>query len=114
MGATLEAWPKGMCHPMPMFSTFVLTMASGEKLYGASVVFYEDFDEAKLTNEQRIEFGLAPPPGRGSVPERHVTIHQNKSVCLVSRWPFFDAFKKFLYYLYRLSVSGSQPVPIER
>lgn len=34
-------------------------------------------------------------------------------MCVLSHWPFFEAFKKFLSQLYRISVSA-QPLPIER
>lgn len=39
--------------------------------------------------------------------------HTNKCICVLSHWPFFEAFKKFLSQLYRISVSA-QPLPIER
>lgn len=40
-------------------------------------------------------------------------VHSNKSICVLSHWPFFEAFKKFLSSLYRISVS-TQPIPLER
>ncbi|XP_031552421.1 DENN domain-containing protein 4C-like [Actinia tenebrosa] len=39
--------------------------------------------------------------------------HTNKCICILSHWPFFEAFKKFLSQLYRISVSA-QPIPIEK
>lgn len=33
---------------------------------------------------------------------------------MLSRYPFFDAFRRFLMSLYRLTVSGKQSIPIER
>ncbi|KAK6640985.1 hypothetical protein RUM44_012684 [Polyplax serrata] len=45
------------------------------------------------------------------------TFNVNKCICLLSHWPFFDAFEKFLSFLYKLSTT-SEPhlkmVPIER
>ena len=41
-------------------------------------------------------------------------VHTNKCICVLSHYPFFDAFKKFLLAIYRLSISGSQSVPLER
>ncbi|XP_029821760.1 DENN domain-containing protein 4B [Manacus vitellinus] len=35
MGATIESWPVGTKYPLPVFSTFVLTGASGDKARGA-------------------------------------------------------------------------------
>lgn len=31
MGATIESWPADTKYPLPVFSTFVLTGASGDK-----------------------------------------------------------------------------------
>lgn len=232
-GATVEHWPPESRHPLPIFSTFVLTGETGERLYGGSVIFYEDFPADRLKPEQLNQLGLisahqAPPsqlrrgvgrdgrrvggegrevagesgelsseggavntiickstesamfddrlensegvksgslindddveasatgdlatkiveaevdklPGmsqastgisatgslnvkeagviqRGGVvrPPQPVMLHQNKAIALLSRWPFFETFKKILFYLYRISVSGPQPIPIER
>ena len=41
-------------------------------------------------------------------------MYQNKCICLLGRWPFFDTFRKYLSFLYRTSLAGPQPVPIER
>ena len=37
----------------------------------------------------------------------------NKCICLLSHWPFFSAFRAFLSFLYRLSVSRNS-IPLER
>uniref|UniRef100_A0A2K6F4M2 DENN domain containing 4A n=1 Tax=Propithecus coquereli TaxID=379532 RepID=A0A2K6F4M2_PROCO len=42
------------------------------------------------------------------------TIHTSKCICLLSHWPFFDAFRKFLTFLYRYSISGPHVLPIEK
>ena len=106
--ANVELWPLGVHHPLPVFSTFVLTSDMGVKIYGAAIIFYDDFDEKSLTEAQQQSIGLqvkGRPAG---------TLHQNKSICFLSRWPFFDAMRSLLLYIYRISVSGPQPVPIER
>lgn len=41
-------------------------------------------------------------------------LQTNKSICLLSRWPFFDTFEKFLRYLHRMSITGPHKVPLER
>lgn len=113
MGATIECWSAKAQHPLPVFSTFILTTSGGEKAYGAAVSFYEEFPEEKLTDLQLRHLGLK---------NKHIreqyrilkTVHSNKCICLLSRWPFFDAFKKFLSYLYRISITGPYTVPIER
>lgn len=88
------------------------------QVYGAAIMFYEEYDDNKLTEQQKTQLGLHPEPTDVSTEEvdetLRKTVHHNKCICLLSRWPFFDAFKKFLQYLYRLSISGPHIVPIER
>ncbi|XP_056137152.1 C-myc promoter-binding protein [Lampris incognitus] len=111
MGATIECWPAHTKHSLPVFSTFVLTGASGEKVYGAAIQFYEPYSEESLTDRQRSQLGLQScdfqPSGSRSV-------HGNKSICLLSHWPFFQSFRSFLTFLYRYSISGPHALPIEK
>ncbi|CAH1254829.1 DENND4A [Branchiostoma lanceolatum] len=109
MGATIECWPNDAKHPLPVFSTFVLTNVDADKVYGAAVSFYESYPAEKLTEEQRKRLNYQTELDRQTK-----TIHTNKCISLMSHWPFFDAFRKFLTYLYRLSVSGPHAVPLER
>ncbi|XP_069079005.1 C-myc promoter-binding protein isoform X2 [Pleurodeles waltl] len=111
MGATIECWASNSKYPLPVFSTFVLTGASAEKVYGAAIQFYEPYAEEHLTPKQRIQLGLS---SRGGNTEASKTVHANKCICLLSHWPFFDAFKKFLTFLYRYSISGPHVLPIEK
>ena len=105
-------------------------------MYGAAVKFYEDFDESKLphTEKEQLELIMSPQldAAPNTVPSPSITtgaynepptrrakygpksVHHNKCICLVSRGPFFNTFKTFLHYLYRISISGPHPVPIER
>ncbi|XP_040826010.1 C-myc promoter-binding protein isoform X5 [Ochotona curzoniae] len=112
MGATIECWPPNSKYPLPVFSTFVLTGASAEKVYGAAIQFYEPYSEENLTEKQRLLLGLASSADGKSDSSR--TIHTNKCICLLSHWPFFDAFRKFLTFLYRYSISGPHVLPIEK
>lgn len=112
MGATIECWPPNSKYPLPVFSTFVLTGASAEKVYGAAIQFYETYAEENLTEKQRLLLGLASPAD--GKPDSSKTIHTNKCICLLSHWPFFDAFRKFLTFLYRYSISGPHVLPIEK
>uniref|UniRef100_A0A672ZXE7 DENN domain containing 4A n=1 Tax=Sphaeramia orbicularis TaxID=375764 RepID=A0A672ZXE7_9TELE len=98
MGATIESWPANTKYSLPVFSTFVLTGASGEKVYGAAIQFYEPYPPECLTDQQ---FSTC-------------SIYTNKCICLLSHWPFFDAFRKFLTFLYRYSISGPHALPIEK
>ncbi|XP_078144118.1 C-myc promoter-binding protein-like [Centroberyx gerrardi] len=121
MGATIECWPAHTKYSLPVFSTFVLTGASGEKVYGAAIQFYEPYPLECLTDQQCSQLGLlapeprkpspAPSPTTGPAPR---SVHTNKCICLLSHWPFFDAFRKFLTFLYRYSISGPHALPIEK
>ncbi|XP_020661333.3 C-myc promoter-binding protein isoform X1 [Pogona vitticeps] len=112
MGATIECWPSNSKYPLPVFSTFVLTGASAEKVYGAAIQFYETYPEENLTEKQRSQLGFVDNvDGKTATPK---TIQTKKCICLLSHWPFFDAFKKFLTFLYRYSISGPHVLPIEK
>ncbi|KAK0400073.1 hypothetical protein QR680_003340 [Steinernema hermaphroditum] len=122
MGAVIECWPEKCQPPDRNFSTFVLTDESSTKYYGASVSFYERY-KGKLTDDQldKLELG-GDVRGQGAVddstptndPADEMTFHVNKSICIISRYPFFSAFKRFLFHVYRMSLSGSYSIPIER
>ncbi|XP_074521938.1 C-myc promoter-binding protein-like isoform X2 [Halichoeres trimaculatus] len=129
MGATIECWPANTKYSLPVFSTFVLTGASGEKVYGAAIQFYETYPPECLTDQQRSHLGLlnldpnkptsskSTPTGNKSAtnsPTTQRSVHTNKCICLLSHWPFFDAFRKFLTFLYRYSISGPHALPIEK
>lgn len=75
------------------------------KVYGSAVTFYEKYPSEKLTPEQLKELD----PG-----EEIMTYHVNKCICILSHWPFFDTFEKFLLFIYKMSCTGPHPVPIER
>ncbi|XP_068944019.1 DENN domain-containing protein 4C isoform X2 [Petaurus breviceps papuanus] len=111
MGATIECWDPQTKYPLPIFSTFVLTASSAEKVYGAAIQFYEPYSRELLTEKQLMQLGLLTPVERRVVPK---SINSNKCICLLSRWPFFEAFRKFLMFIYKLSVSGPHPLPIEK
>ncbi|XP_055982708.1 C-myc promoter-binding protein isoform X2 [Sorex fumeus] len=112
MGATIECWPPNSKYPLPVFSTFVLTGASAEKVYGAAIQFYEPYPEENLAEKQRLLLGLTSSADGKS--DSSKTIQTNKCICLLSHWPFFDAFRKFLTFLYRYSISGPHVLPIEK
>ncbi|KAK2842323.1 hypothetical protein Q5P01_012523 [Channa striata] len=111
MGATIECWPAHTKHSLPVFSTFVLTGASGEKVYGAAIQFYEPYSEEKLSERQRSQLGL---PSSDLESDGTRSLYSNKSICLLSHWPFFQSFRNFLTFLYRYSISGPHALPIEK
>ncbi|XP_062985295.1 DENN domain-containing protein 4C isoform X2 [Elgaria multicarinata webbii] len=112
MGATIECWDPQTKYPLPVFSTFVLTASSAEKVYGAAIQFYEPYSQELLTEKQHMQLGLLTAVERKVVTSK--SINSNKCICLLSHWPFFDAFRKFLMFIYKLSVSGPHPLPIEK
>ncbi|EPY81716.1 hypothetical protein CB1_000715026 [Camelus ferus] len=88
-----------------------LTLYLTKLVYGAAIQFYEPYSEENLTEKQRFLLGLASSADEKS--DSSKTIHTNKCICLLSHWPFFDAFRKFLTFLYRYSISGPHVLPIE-
>ncbi|XP_031441222.1 DENN domain-containing protein 4C [Clupea harengus] len=112
MGAKIECWAPNTPYPLPVFSTFVLTISSGEKVYGAAIQFYEPYPVDQLSERQKQQLGLLTAVEKKLITDRPV--NTNKCICLLSRWPFFEAFRKFLLFLYKLSVSGPHPLPIEK
>jgi hypothetical protein len=103
MGATLEMWPhvKDEGSPKkrkaiaPIFSTFVLTANDGTyKVYGSSLTFFENFNERFLTEQQKEFFDWGNDEVRKSN-----SLHVNKSICILSNYPFGDTFEKWLAYL---------------
>ncbi|XP_030614313.1 C-myc promoter-binding protein-like isoform X5 [Archocentrus centrarchus] len=128
MGATIECWPANTKYSLPVFSTFVLTGASGEKVYGAAIQFYEPYPQECLTDQQLSHLGLllpdphkpsssnsvAPVTSSSTTNGNPRSVYTNKCICLLSHWPFFDVFRKFLTFLYRYSISGPHALPIEK
>ncbi|NXK90986.1 DEN4C protein, partial [Formicarius rufipectus] len=112
MGATIECWDPQTKYPLPVFSTFVLTCSSAEKVYGAAIQFYEPYPRELLTEKQQSQLGLLTTVERKVIASK--SINSNKCICLLSHWPFFEAFRKFLMFIYKLSVSGPHPLPIEK
>uniref|UniRef100_M4A230 DENN domain containing 4C n=1 Tax=Xiphophorus maculatus TaxID=8083 RepID=M4A230_XIPMA len=112
MGSKIECWAPNTRDPLPVFSTFVLTISSGEKVYGSAIQFYEPYSVDLLSEKQKIQLGLLTAVEKKMIPNR--SVNTNKCICLLSRWPFFESFRKFLMFIYKLSVSGPHPLPIEK
>ncbi|XP_066928785.1 C-myc promoter-binding protein-like [Clytia hemisphaerica] len=110
LGAVVECWPEKAQAPLPIFSTFALTSATGEKIYGAGVTFFEEFPTEKYTPEVESLIETQQQTHQ----DKHLVAQTNKCICLLSQYPFFDAFRRFLMSLYRLTISGTQNIPIER
>uniref|UniRef100_A0A8D2J196 DENN domain containing 4B n=1 Tax=Varanus komodoensis TaxID=61221 RepID=A0A8D2J196_VARKO len=111
MGATIESWPADTKYQLPVFSTFVLTGASGDKVYGAAIQFYEPFPRERLSERQCVWLNLLTVVDRRPITSK--SVQTRKSICVLSHWPFFDVFRKFLTFLYRYSISGPHVLPLE-
>uniref|UniRef100_A0A3P9PJT6 DENN domain containing 4B n=1 Tax=Poecilia reticulata TaxID=8081 RepID=A0A3P9PJT6_POERE len=114
MGVSVESWPLNSKYQLPVFSTFVLTSASGDKLqvYGAAIQFYESFSRDLLSERQNVRLGLLSVVDRRPITSR--SLHAKKSICVLSHWPFFTVFQKFLTFIYRYSISGPHVLPLEQ
>lgn len=110
MGSTIECWPKRV-QQHSTFSTFVLTSNTAVKVYGAVVIFFEKFNDYLLKDSERRILGYFTEEDR-----ENSSLHAVKSICILSRWPFFDTFEKFLTFLYRIACCSytSQNISIER
>ncbi|XP_048484617.1 DENN domain-containing protein Crag [Plutella xylostella] len=111
MGATLEMWPIAAAAPRPVFSTFVLTVADAtDKVYGSAITFYESYPHTRLDDHQMEELGW-----RRGVSHATHSLHVNKTICLLSRWPFSDTFERWLMYIWEMSLSKTPlNIPVER
>uniref|UniRef100_A0A3Q3IPY5 DENN/MADD domain containing 4B n=1 Tax=Monopterus albus TaxID=43700 RepID=A0A3Q3IPY5_MONAL len=112
MGVTVESWPLNTKYQLPVFSTFVFTSASGDKVYGAAIQFYESFPRELLSERQSVRLGLLSVVDRRPITNRSLQV--KKSICVLSHWPFFTVFQKFLTFVYRYSISGPHVLPLEK
>ncbi|XP_023265389.1 DENN domain-containing protein 4B [Seriola lalandi dorsalis] len=112
MGVTVESWPLNTKYQLPVFSTFVLTSACGDKVYGAAIQFYESFPRELLSERQCVRLGLLSVVDRRPITNRSLQV--KKSICVLSHWPFFTVFQKFLTFVYRYSISGPHVLPLEK
>ena len=78
-------------------------------MYGSAISFYEEYDEELMTEEQRSLLRLENYREKS---ERRIMA--NKCICLLSQWPFFDAFEKFLFFIYKRLLMGPFDIPLER
>ncbi|XP_066252860.1 DENN domain-containing protein Crag isoform X1 [Euwallacea similis] len=109
MGSTLELWPIEASKPRPVFSTFVLTVSDAKhKVYGSALTFYEKYTAENVTEEQKKLLGYE------NENDKYV-LHANKSICILSHWPFSDDFQTWLLYVHHLATEGKPTsIPVER
>lgn len=118
--------PSTMSLP-PSFFTFVLTASNGDRLYGGVLRLYDDNQdleylrqaldnsnyEGKLPmwmHEERHGFASSRRSKDSAGPD---VIFLPKCLVVISHYPFFDLWRKFLLQIYRIALVGA-PLPIER
>lgn len=82
------------------------------QVYGAAIQFYETFPRELLSERQSVRLGLLSVVDRRPISSRSLQV--KKSICVLSHWPFFTVFQKFLTFIYRYSVSGAHVLPLEK
>lgn len=82
------------------------------QVYGAAIQFYESFPRELLSERQSVRLGLLSVVDRR--PIAHRSLQVKKSICVLSHWPFFNVFQKFLTFIYRYSISGPHVLPLEK
>ncbi|KTF84928.1 hypothetical protein cypCar_00040858, partial [Cyprinus carpio] len=80
-------------------------------VYGAAIQFYEAYPRESLSERQCVRLGLLSVVDRRPITNRSVQV--KKSICVLSHWPFFSVFQKFLTFIYRYSISGPHVLPLE-
>ena len=121
MGAVIESWPAQLNNNInnkTSFNTFVLNVNSDggaitEKVYGASIMFYENYDHTQLSYEQRLLLGYIELDD--DVKKRK--LYSNKSLILLSRYPLFEAFRDFLTFIFNKFMKNfnwDDIIPIEK
>eukprot|EP00742_Colponemidia_sp_Colp-10_P008924 GILJ01009697.1.p1 GENE.GILJ01009697.1~~GILJ01009697.1.p1 ORF type:complete len:1130 (-),score=163.99 GILJ01009697.1:140-3529(-) len=97
----------------PICFNFVLTEATGVKLYCTSFQFYEKVSPLDAIQMFRALPELKHELASHSYESALGSYYASKSILIVSHFPFFNVFKDWLCQLYRISRSTS-PIPIER
>jgi len=91
-------------------------------MYGSAVTFYEPIKLShrsvpRMWEDLGTDDKVVAPLTRATLTLytlKQVQLHMSKCICVLSRWPFFSAFKVFLSSLYRISLSPGTALPIER
>lgn len=128
------AYEPGLMHP-PESHTFILTEADGTRVFGSVLKVWEPLDETRLEIIERgvtqgwdkvdaadaaAALSLSPSSAsRGSISSSaSLLLYVPKCLVIVSHWPYFSQFDRFLNCLYKgiSAPSESNPnlVPLER
>ncbi len=118
------------CHPvgdvvvptsvyqMPRVHHFVLTNDKGRKVYGTCLTIHEEYQpppDSPIRAHHRIHDDLGERDIEITVDEDNLTFYLPRCLCILSIWPYMNAFREYLAQLYRLATSTDcMTVPIER
>ena len=92
---------KNICD-MPYWFNIILTDESGNRSYGACLNFWEECSNDLLESFVPI------------FDDKKNKYYVEKSLLIISNYPFFYNCRIFLRELYRIQVSSSTPIPLER
>ena len=95
----------------PTAFSFILTREDGARVYGNCLVFDEDFPD-ELKDQVMLAINvLIIKIGHIEISKEN-TLYTQKSICIISYYPFFNQFKEVLKQIYRLHLSKND-IPIE-
>jgi hypothetical protein len=78
--------------------SFVLTDATGKRMYGCSLLYYEPAPQGALAKSS-----IIPPNGQ--------QVYGSKSICVMSHLPFHRAMREWLCSFYaRIAASPEKPM----
>lgn len=115
---------------MPRIHFFVLTNDRGKKMYGTCLTVYEEFDleeHSEIDEEDLQHFcrkddvNIESTDSEDSIEvsleneEKIPTLYHPKVICILSSWPYLNAFREYLTQFYRLAtMTNVMTCPIER
>ena len=118
------------CHPvgdvvvpttqyeMPRVHHFVLTNDKGRKVYGTCLTILEEYEppsDAPLRAQHLVHGDSGERDIEITVDEQCPTLYLPRCVCILSIWPYMNAFREYLAQLYRLATTTNcMMVPMER
>ena len=103
---------------MPRVHHFVLTNEKGRKIYGTCLTFYEEYHPPADVAWRKLDLVHSNSGEKDievTVDSAIATLYMPKCLCILSFWPYVNAFREYLSQLYRLASSTNvMTAPIER
>ena len=88
---------------MPKTFRFIMTDQSSNRSYCVCIIFTEEVSE-------EVYLKLTP----SYMPSTKIKKYYDKAICIVSNYPFYENFKKYLSEIYRMQVSPSVTTSLEK